>query len=91
MTLLKFLFTSTAVGAVVVTAPLAFELGKIWGKAAEKHQSLKDTPAESVNPSATSLYKHKAEATPWSDGFGSQLPVVDSAEDLEPKKSKAGS
>lgn len=68
MSLVKFLFASTAVGAVVATAPLAFEIGKFYGrKDAQKQDLQQEALAKTEGASRVPLYKHKSVATPWSN------------------------
>lgn len=62
MSFLKFLFVSTAVGAVAVTAPVVFVAGKMFGKIEERHQ-LSQKDGETAGKI---LFKHEAESTPWS-------------------------
>lgn len=62
MSLLKFMFASTAVGAVVITAPVVFVTGKMFGKLQERKQIRE----ESEDAARTPGYMHKSEPTQWS-------------------------
>jgi hypothetical protein len=64
MSLAKVLFTSTAVGAVLVTAPLVFSAGRIFGQSEEKKKHKASLSEKLI--AKVGNYKYESTPTQWS-------------------------
>lgn len=60
MSLAKVLFASTAIGAVVATAPIAFFAGKFFGRSEQKKMAL-------ATSSKIGKFQNASTPTPWSN------------------------